>query len=516
MTEIKRPFIVDGKPFFPIGAEFLCQSGYSARDEAEVEEAFKAIKTATGNAGEFPVFWDQVEPVEGKYDFSSVDTLISLARRYEVKLILVWFATWKNGTMDFAPAWVKTNPQRFPREKAIDGKDIWVLSSHCAATLEADKKVFAALCKHLKTRDSAEHTVIGLQVENEPNITEQDHDYAPEAMAIFNGPVPAKLMSAMKTKGKGEVYDAWQKAGGKESGTWLEVFGELAGPTSHTWGLAVYINEVAKAGKAVYNLPMIINIAGPGREARVLDIWKWFTPNVDMIGPDLYSRDPKDYNLTASKYSRDDNPLFVPESFGSPNMLSGIAVHHSVGQFYGYLHMNRVYGDTMVIPESLVKINLIKCVSSLMPLILKYQGTDKIQAITQPETEDVQMFDFDGYTGIVEFGDWRPAYVARNPPDNSRGAGLIVQASRNEFYIAGNNCRLHINAKPPYDKVKAPKVTARWPHGIGVGYTISIEEGHFNTNGEFVADRRRNGDETYHGAWVEPNIGLVRVIMCDC
>ncbi|MFZ1913448.1 MAG: DUF5597 domain-containing protein [Dehalococcoidales bacterium] len=49
-----------------------------------------------------------------------------------------------------------------------------------------------------------------------------------------------------------------------------------------------------------------------------------------------------------------------------------------------------------------------------------------------------------------------------------------------------------------------------------MGYTLSIEEGHFNASGEFVADRRRNGDETYHGAWVEPNIGVVRVIMCDC
>src|SRR5271157_3959933 len=516
MTDIKRLFMVDEKPFFPIGAEFLCQTGYSARDEAEIEEAFKAIKTATGNTGEFPVFWDQVEPEEGKYDFSSVDALISIARRYGVKLILVWFATWKNGTMDFAPAWVKTNPQRSKREKAIDGKDIWVLSSHCPATLEADKKVFTALCKHLKTKDAAAHTVIGLQVENEPNITEQDHNYAPEAMTVFNGPVPAQLISAKKAAGKGDVYDAWQQAGGKESGTWPELFGQAAGKISHIWGLATCINAIAKAGKAVYNLPMIINIAGPGQESKVLDIWKWFTPDVDMIGPDLYSRDAREYNLVASKFSRDDNPLFVPESFGSPNLLYGIAVHNSIGQFFGYLHMNRVYGDTMVIPESLVKINLIKCVVSVMPLVLKYQGTGKINAVIQPENEEVQRFDFDGYTGIVEFGVWRPSYVSRNPPDNSRGAGLIIQPNRNEFYIAGNNCRLHINAKPPYDKVQAPKVTARWPYGIGVGYTLSIEEGHFDTNGEFVADRRRNGDETYHGAWVEPNIGVVRVIMCDC
>ncbi|MFZ1913449.1 MAG: DUF5597 domain-containing protein, partial [Dehalococcoidales bacterium] len=167
-------------------------------------------------------------------------------------------------------------------------------------------------------------------------------------------------------------------------------------------------------------------------------------------------------NFVAAKYARHDNPLFVPESFGSPNMLYAIADYNCIGHFFGYLNMNRVYGDTMAIPESIQKMNLIQCVTALLPLILKYQGTGKIQAIIQPEKEEVQRFDFDGYTGIAEFGDWRPAYVPRNPPDNSRGAGLVVQAGRNEFYLAGNNCRLHINAKPPYDKIQAPKVTARW------------------------------------------------------
>ena len=516
MTKVKQIFMVDDKPFFPFGSELLLQSGYSVRDESEIDEAFKALKLTHGNTGEFPVYWDEVEPEEGKFDFSSVDTLLSFARRYGVKLFLLWFGTWKNGTMDYAPAWIKTNPQCFTREKAPSSKDVWVLSAHCPATLEADKKAFSALCKHLKTKDKTEHTVIGLQVENEPNITEIDRDHGVEAQAAFDSPVPAQLVARMKKTGKGEVYDQWQKTGGKESGTWTELFGEEAGHFMHTWGMATYINEVAKAGKDIYNLPMCINIAGPGRDAKALDIWKWSTPDIEMIGPDLYIRDEKEFDTVASKYARDDNPLFVPESWGGTNMLHAIADYNAAGYFVQNIRRNSVYGDVMAIPETMHRINMMQCVSAVMPLILKYRGTGKIQAIMQPEKEEVQRLDFEGYTGIVEFGDWRPAYVTRNPPDNSPGGGLVIQASRNEFYIAGNNCRLHINAKPPFDKIQPPKVTARWPHGIGVGYTISIEEGHFDVNGVFVADRRRNGDETYHGAWVEPNIGVVRVIMCDC
>ena len=143
-------------------------------------------------------------------------------------------------------------------------------------------------------------------------------------------------------------------------------------------------------------------------------------------------------------------------------------------------------------------------------------GYGQVHAVVQKENVEVQRLDFDGYTGIIEFGDWRPDFFPHNPPDNSRGGGLIIQASRNEFYLVGNNYRIHLNAKPPFDKVHPPKVSPSYKYGIGVGYAISTEEGHFDLNGEFVADRRRNGDEAYHGAWVEPDSGVVRVMMCDC
>ena len=113
------------------------------------------------------------------------------ARRFEVKLILLWFATWKNGNMDYAPAWVKTNPKRFKRVISQNGKDVWNLSSHCKDNLEADKKAFMAFCKHLKMKDSTEQTVIGIQIQNESGIMGSDRDYGPEGQAVFEAPVPA-------------------------------------------------------------------------------------------------------------------------------------------------------------------------------------------------------------------------------------------------------------------------------------------------------------------------------------
>ena len=207
MTNVRRVFMADGKPFFPLGAEFLYVSGYSVRDQSETEASFKAVKSACGNTILIPVYWDQVEPEENKFDFTSVDSLLSLARRYDIKLILLWFATWKNGNMDFTPIWVKSNPQRFKRVLSATGQAIWVLSSHCEANLEADKKAFTALCGYLQAKDIAEHTVIGIQVENEPGIAGSDRDYGPEAQTILDSLVPTTLVSAMKTAGKGQIYD---------------------------------------------------------------------------------------------------------------------------------------------------------------------------------------------------------------------------------------------------------------------------------------------------------------------
>ena len=203
MTAVKRIFKVNGKPFYPLGRHRIYMAGYHVRNEIEIEAHFKATKLCNANTVCLAIFWDQLEPEEGKYDFSSIDTLIAIARKYGIKLILLWFATWKNGVMDYAPNYIKTNPALYKRVIAPTGNSIWVLSSHCQATLEADKKAFAALCKHLKIFDGKEQTVIGLQIENEPGISGSDRDYGPEAQSMYDSQVPAKLISAMKKNRKG-------------------------------------------------------------------------------------------------------------------------------------------------------------------------------------------------------------------------------------------------------------------------------------------------------------------------
>lgn len=85
-------FEVNGKPFFPLGGQVHNSSSYTI---GELETAWKALKVINANTAEIPVYWESVEPTEGMFDFSIVGKIIDEARRRNLKLVLLWFGTWK-------------------------------------------------------------------------------------------------------------------------------------------------------------------------------------------------------------------------------------------------------------------------------------------------------------------------------------------------------------------------------------------------------------------------------------
>jgi len=541
MSEVKRVFKVNGKPFFPLGAQSCNSAGY---DDRASETAFKAVKQLHGNTLEIPVYWNQIEPKEGVFDFTPVDALLASAHRYELKLILLWFATWKNGNMDYAPAWVKTNPKKYKRVVSSTGKQIWVLSSHCQANLETDKRAFTALCKHIKVKDNDE-TVIGFQLQNEPGIMGSDRDYSPEAQAIYDSPVPAKLVAAMKKYGKGPVYNMWRESGSKNSGTWSELFGWEGGEYMTAWSIATYIDSIAEGGKAVLPLPMYINVwlmgngwwplpgesyPSGGAVTKVLDIYKWFTPHVDMISPDAHIGETKQYEAVCAAYTRDDNPYYNPETGGAGNshcwnMFRAIADFNCLGDFF--FGVERIMTpEGTVRPEDRNVVDSVRCTAAVIPLLLKYQGTGKVHAVIQEDLASSMLMDFEGYTGLIEFGprkagysgkDWKHPSAGGGPEmvNPNRGRGLVIQAGRDEFYLTGANYRLFLRPKPTLANMQARLAINDVAPKLPGWNIVSIDEGHFDQKGGFIVDTCRNGDEIDPAAWVEPDCGVVRVITCD-
>ena len=544
MIEVKRVFKVNGKPFYPLGSEASNSSGYN---EKSSETAFKAIKLMHGNTLEIPIYWDEVEPEEGVFNFASIDSLIASARRYEVKLLLMWFATWKNANMDYAPKWVKTNPQRFKRVLSRTGDFIWVLSSHCQANLEADKRAFTALCSHLKAKDSTEQTVIGLTVQNESGIMGSDRDYGPEAQAAFDSPVPSQLVTAMKKYGKGPIYNQWQKSGGKKSGNWTQLFGWEAGEFMTAWSIAKFIDNIAASGKAVYDIPMYVNVwlmeqnwwPIPGESypsgaavSKMMDLYKWFTPHVDMISPDAHIAEADRYKAVCASYARPDNPFFMPETGAEGdshawNMFRSIADYNSIGEFF-FGAERVITEDGQIRPEAQMIVDSVRCTAAVIPLLLKYQGTGKIHAVIQEDLSWTQLLDLDGYSGLIEFGERTAQYPGKDwqhtPPgmhnrrkqtDTNRGRGLVIQAKQHEFYLVGANYRLLLRPEPSTAMMPARLAIADYLPKLPGSYIVRVDEGHFNQDGEFIIDKRRNGDEIDPAVWVEPDVGVVRLLTCD-
>jgi len=179
--------VVDGKPFLVLGAEL---NNSSASSMEYMRPLWPKIAATNLNTVLATVSWELMEPEEGRFDFSLADGLIQDARRYNLRLIMLWFGSWKNGKSTYQPVWVKTNQQRFPLVQDETGKGLPTLSTLSDANRDADSQAFAALMKHIREIDGEAHTVIMIQVENEVGVLGPSRDHSRIANSAFAAPVP--------------------------------------------------------------------------------------------------------------------------------------------------------------------------------------------------------------------------------------------------------------------------------------------------------------------------------------
>ena len=182
-------FRVNGKAFFALGAQSHNSSSYSPE---MFSEAVKAALALNCNTVEAPIYWEIIEADEGIYDFASIDYMVQMCRTAGLKLVILWFASWKNGDMSYVPEWVKLDQARFQRVLRSDGVPVADLSAHYNANRDADTKAYTAVMSHVKKIDEKEQTVIAMQVENEPGYLKTDRDYSPEALKNVQAAVPEK------------------------------------------------------------------------------------------------------------------------------------------------------------------------------------------------------------------------------------------------------------------------------------------------------------------------------------
>jgi hypothetical protein len=438
--------IVDGKPYIILGGQVSNPTAFPDR----MERAWPKFKALGANTIEFPIYWDQIEPEEGKFDFSVVDQILVGLRSQGLRAIPLWFGSYKNGAMNYAPGWVKTDGKRFPRVLDYGGRPIDVLSPHGKASLEADRVAFSELMKHLKEFDGTDHTVIMIQVENESGILGSVRDYSADATALFNAQVPERLASAL----------------GKSHGTWMEVFGGRAEEMFTGYYLSSYINQVAKAGKEAYPIPTCVNVwmggegtndrmtefdrpgdsyPSGGPQSHMIDLWKATATSIDVIGPDIYNQSPIIYRTILTRYKRPDNPLMVIETGRgiAPRFLFYALAQFSAIGFTPY-GIDAGPGPDLT-PEFTDIAAGFHLLRPALPVIAGLQGSDKLQVAVEEDAVAGRVLNFDSYDILVRFRPPGRYATAQAPGPYSRV--MVGQLGSDEFLIAGFDAALEF--KPP-------------------------------------------------------------------
>jgi hypothetical protein len=397
-----------------------------------------------------------------------------------------------------------------------DGEYVDSPSPFCTASLDEDKKAFAALMRHLKETDS-ERTVLMVQVENETGTWGgTTRDYSPEANKLFEGPVPPEVLKAMG------------KTLATPGANWETVFGPEAEVYFHAWAIAKYVGQVAAVGKAIYPLPMYVNASlhdpltpevpvkyeSGGPTDNVIPIWKAAAPAIDIEAPDIYLPGTAQYLKTIEVYHRPDNPLFIPETMGSP--LSARFFFSALGvQAIGYSPFGLDYTRRgLPMPGEANSKNAFldptaqnyRLIEPMMRDIAKLNFEGKLQATAELDDESPQTLHFGDWDAVVTYQSRRRPMGNANQKREPLGRALVAQLGPNKFLVTGFDCTVDFrpaatpeqqkagNVALGADRPTAARIDGKWIHR----QFLRVEEGQYK-NGEFKFERILNGDQTDYG-----------------
>lgn len=483
-----KTLFVDGKPFVALSGEVHNSSGSSP--EYMLEKVWPNVEGLNLNSLIVSVGWDQIEAEEGVFDFSALDAVIEQARERKIRLILLWFGLWKNSESMYIPGWMKRDSETYFLARRVDGTSYHTVSPFCEAAVEKDANAFARLMAHIRDTDH-DHTVIVMQVENEIGLhggLGSERDYSEAGNAHYNSQVPAVLQEKLGV-----------------SGTWEEAFGEDAPESLMAWAFASAVERITVAGKKELDLPCYANAwleqppyrpgmgyPSGGPTARMQPIWNAAAPSIFALAPDIYVPYVAE---TMEAYSRNGNPLFVPEirkdAATATYALYAVGAHNAMCYApFGIedvgMRMEDIEGIPLAVLRSLeIDVTALditgtkaalsesyRILSDLWPLIVEKRATGQIRAfLCRHDGRKSHICKFSKYDIQINY-----SRKEEHVPDSG---GFIVELSEDEFLLVGTRYGLRFLPK------------------VGENYTVGIEmfqEGNWK-DGKWIPGRILNGDE---------------------
>ena len=505
-------------PGFPIlGGELSNSAATSVEDIDEVMPRMRALGL---NTVLVPAYWELMEPVEGKFDFTLIDRTIDVARREQLHVVFLWFGVWKNSMSCYAPAWFKQDTKRFPRAMTAEGKQMEIASCFSDNVLQADLKAFSALMRHIREKDPQREVVIMMQIENEIGMLESARDHSMLA----------------------------EKAYKKER--WAERYGtdEYADEKFMALSYARYVEHLAKAAREIHDMPLYVNAAmnsrgrrpgeypSAGPLAHLIDFWHEGAPSIDLLAPDIYDTGFKSW---CAQYALPNNRLFIPESRCCENSgvraLYAFGEHQAIG-FSPFAIDQASPKETESVTKAYRLIKQMAAANSCVPSVAIDQRSSaslftlhsslKTWGLLFDQEDSERIIDDDGVLMTCRHYftlPWDPR--ATDGTTWPEGGAMLIRIGKFDYLLAGSG--VVIDFKTPTEKQQEQQKTlgedgfaeaaanstlhSSLFKGKRLGL-LSVDEVSIADDGSMQYLRRHNGDQTHQGRHARIGVGEWKIL----
>ena len=511
-------------------------SNSAATSVEDIDEVMPRMKALGLNTVLVPAYWELMEPVEGKFDFTLIDRTIDVARREQLHVVFLWFGVWKNSMSCYTPGWFKQDTKRFPRAMTAEGKQMEIASCFSDNVLQADLKAFSALMRHIREKDPQREVVIMMQIENEIGMLESARDHSPLA----------------------------EKAYKKER--WAERYGtdDYADEKFMALSYARYVEHLAMAARDIlrpeglsvvrnHDMPLYVNAAmnsrgrrpgeypSAGPLAHLIDFWHKGAPSIDLLAPDIYDTGFKSWCAQYAMPLRPQdggevkNRLFIPESRCCEN--SGVRALYAFGE-----HQALGFSPFAIDQASPKETESVTKAYALLRQVFNLPSLGRVGGgswgLLFDQEDRERIIDDEGIVMTCRHYftlPWDPR--ATNGTIWPEGGAILIRLNKYDYLLAGSG--VVIDFKTPTEKqqeqqktlgedgfaeaggekskaqssstkVEASKLATKFK-GSRLGL-LSVDEVSIADDGTMQYLRRHNGDQTHQGRHARIGVGEWKIL----
>ena len=485
-------------PFPILGGEL---SNSAATSVADIYEVMPRMRALGLNTVLVPAYWELMEPMEGKFDFTLIDRTIEVARREQLRVVFLWFGAWKNSMSCYAPSWFKQDTKRFPRAMTAEGKQMEIASCFSNNVLLADLKAFSALMRHIHEKDPQREVVIMMQIENEIGMLESARDHSPLAEKAYR-------------------QERWAERYGTD---------EYADEKFMALSYARYVEHLAKAAREIHDMPLYVNAAmnsrgrrpgeypSAGPLAHLIDFWHEGAPSIDLLAPDIYDTGFKSW---CAQYALPNNRLFIPESRCCEN--SGVRALYAFGE-----HQALGFSPFAIDQAGEKETESVTQAYNLLRQVFHLKRPLNSWGLLFDQEDREHIINDDGVVMTCRHYftlPWDPR--ATDGSIWPEGGAMLIRLNKYDYLLAGSG--VVIDFKTPTEKQQTEqkqlgedgfaeaggntgqKANKRFD-GKRLGI-LSVDEVEIDSTGAMQYLRRHNGDQTHQGRHARIGVGEWKIL----